>query len=258
LTRFFADQAYHFQTLRALDAIPFGGADTSEVLQTIGRIRVGDAQSWHAAWCAAADRVARLAAETKDKTSSGLALLRAHSYYRTAEFFLSPTDPKRQPTTKKNLAAFYSGLDALNVDYERISAPYGQGAHLNAVYYPGPVGDCGKPLIIFVGGYDSTLEELYFALAKAARDRGYSTLTYEGPGQGEVLREQGLPFTPEWEKPNAAVLDAFLRRHERPDKIVLVGMSLGGYLAPRAAAFDPRIDTIILCRSNRRINSRRR
>jgi alpha-beta hydrolase superfamily lysophospholipase len=245
LTRFFADQAYHFQTLRVLDAIPFGGADTSEVLQTIGRIRAGDAQSWHDAWRATADRVARLAAETKDKTSAGLALLRAHSYYRTAEFFLSPSDPRRRPTAKKNLAAFYSGLDALNVDYERFSAPYGQRARLNAVYYPGPAPDRGKPLVMFVGGYDSTLEELYFALAKAARDRGYPVLTYEGPGQGEVLREQGLMFTPEWEKPNAAVLDAFLERHDRPDKIVLVGMSLGGYLAPRAAAFDPRIDGVV-------------
>jgi hypothetical protein len=231
--------------LRVLDAIPFGGADTSEVLQTIGHIHTGDAQSWHAAWSATADRVAQLAAETKDKTSAGMALLRAHSYYRTAEFFLPPSDPKRRSTAKKNLAAFYSGLDSLNVAYERIDAPYGDKNHLNAVYYPAFDGNRGKPLIMFVGGYDSTLEELYFALVKAAHDRGYAVLTYEGPGQGEVLREQGLTFTPEWEKPNAAALDAFLEHHEPPDKIVLVGMSLGGYLAPRAAAFDPRIDGVV-------------
>ena len=174
-----------------------------------------------------------------------LALLRAHSYYRTAEFFLPPTDPQRRSTAKKNIAAFYAGLDALDVAYERIAIPYGETNHLNAVYYPASTADAGKPLIMFVGGYDSTLEELYFALVQAAHERGYAVLTYEGPGQGEVLREQGLTFIPEWEKPNAAVLDAFLRDHERPGKIVLVGMSLGGYLAPRAAAFDTRIDGVV-------------
>ncbi len=70
-------------------------------------------------------------------------------------------------------------------------------------------------------------------------------LTYEGPGQGSIIREQGLTFTPEWEKPNGAVLDTFLATHAKPAKIVLLGESLGGYLAPRAAAFDSRIDGVV-------------
>ena len=52
-------------------------------------------------------------------------------------------------------------------------------------------------------------------------------------------------FESTWEKPNGAVLDAFLASHARPAKIVLLGESLGGYLAPRAAAFDPRIDGVV-------------
>jgi alpha-beta hydrolase superfamily lysophospholipase len=79
----------------------------------------------------------------------------------------------------------------------------------------------------------------------AAFQHGYSVLTYEGPGQGSVLREQGLTFTPAWEKPNGAVLDTFLARHAKPPKIVLIGESMGGYLAPRAAAFDPRINGVV-------------
>ena len=70
-------------------------------------------------------------------------------------------------------------------------------------------------------------------------------LTYDGPGQGSALREQGLKFTHEWEKPVKAVIDTFLAGHLRPRKMVLVGMSLGGYLAPRAAAFDGRFDGIV-------------
>ena len=59
-----------------------------------------------------------------------------------------------------------------------------------------------------------------------------------------MLRRQGLTFT-HWEKPTGAVLDAFLADHARPEKIVLVGMSMGGYLAPRAAAFDERFDGVV-------------
>jgi alpha-beta hydrolase superfamily lysophospholipase len=127
---------------------------------------------------------------------------------------------------------------------EVFQAPY-SGTGLKAVYYPGPESAEERPLIVFCGGYDSTLEELYFILTAAALQRGYSMLTFEGPGQGSALREQGLIFTHEWEKPTAAVLDAFLAHHARPGKMVLVGMSMGGLLAPRAAAFDARLDGVV-------------
>jgi alpha-beta hydrolase superfamily lysophospholipase len=89
------------------------------------------------------------------------------------------------------------------------------------------------------------MEELYLSIGAAALRHGYAVLTYEGPGQGSVIREQGLTFEPDWEKPNGVVLDAFLANHAHPARIVLLGESLGGYLAPRAAAFDPRIDGVI-------------
>jgi len=243
-TRFFSDQTYHFQALRALNDIRYGGADTSEVLETISHIKVEDADSWYGAWARTGDRVSKLAGRTEDPISRGRAFLRAHNYYRTAEFLLAPHDPRRPVSWKKNIEAFYKGLDALDVKYERISAPYG-AHHLNALYFPGPSGSEKRPLIAICGGFDSTLEELYFVLVAAGLERGYSVLAYEGPGQGSIIREQGVPFTREWEKPTAAVLDQYLQTHSRPVKIVLVEMSMGGYLAPRAAAFDERIDGVV-------------
>jgi pimeloyl-ACP methyl ester carboxylesterase len=203
--RFFRNQTYHFQTLRVFNDIPAGGGDTGEILQAIRSVRSGDAQSWYPGWEAAARRALALAAAAQDALSRGGALLRAHSFFR----------------------APYSGTD------------------LKALYYPGPEGGEAKPLIVFCGGYDSTLEELYFFLTAAALQRGYSVLTFEGPGQGSALREQGMTFTHEWEKPTGAVLDEFLAHHARPTKLVLVGMSMGGYLAPRAAAFDARFDGVV-------------
>jgi hypothetical protein len=111
--KFFADQTYHFQTLRALSDVPSDRADTSEVLETIKHIRSGDGQGWFKAWSETGDRVASRAAAATDRIARGRALLRVHNYCRTSEFFLPSDDPKRPVSAAKNIQAFYAGLDAL-------------------------------------------------------------------------------------------------------------------------------------------------
>lgn len=242
--RFFADQTFHFETLRNAGYVVSNCADLSEVLETVKVIAEGDVQSWYVAWNATADRVLALAERTRDPLSKGGAYMRASTYQRTAEFLLQPDDPKRPESFEKTRSYFAKGLDTLRVRYEPIGVPYGT-ATLRALYYPGPQGAELKPLIMFGGGFDSILEEYYPNFAEAALKRGYSVLTYEGPGQGQALRKYGLTYTPEWEKAVKAVLDEFLHTHAKPSKLVLIGMSMGGYFAPRAAAFEERIDGIV-------------
>jgi dipeptidyl aminopeptidase/acylaminoacyl peptidase len=90
---------------------------------------------------------------------------------------------------------------------------------------------------------------LYFLGAAAALMRGYNCLTFEGPGQGTVVRKQKLPFRPDWEKVVSSVIDFAVssERQEKvdPQRIALIGYSMGGYLAPRAAAFENRIAACI-------------
>ncbi len=245
--RFFKDQTYHHLTMRTLGHIPYGGADTGEVLETIKHIESGDSDSWYNAWFTTAQRVQAMGEDLQDPVSRGRAFLRAHNYYRTAEFLLDPSDERRKDSWNKTIRTFYKGLETLGVEYEKLKVEYESG-HLNALYFPGKGSDAGahtRPLIIVCGGVDSTMEELYFSLAAGALERGYSVLLYEGPGQGAVLREQGMVFTPEWERPTKAVIDSYLEKYTAPSSIVLVGMSMGGYLAPRAAAFDDRIDGVV-------------
>jgi alpha-beta hydrolase superfamily lysophospholipase len=241
--RFFNNQTYHHAVLRALNQVATQGADISEVLQATTRMRAGDEQNWFAEWTALGDRNMARARRIRNRQSRGEALLRAHTYYARAAFYLPWNDPKRPASYDLNRRVFYEGLDTLGVAYEKIDVPYGKNT-LKAVYYPAPKPANG-PLIVFHGGFDTIVEELYFFLAAAACARGYSVLTFDGPGQGAPLREQGLQFTHEWEKPTSAVLDAYLAAHEQPEKMVLIGLSLGGYLAPRAAAFEPRIDGVV-------------
>ncbi|MGK5550741.1 alpha/beta hydrolase family protein [Actinomadura kijaniata] len=101
--------------------------------------------------------------------------------------------------------------------------------------------------MVFTSGFDSIVEEAYFAVAAAALRRGYNCLAYDGPGQGAVLREQRLFFRPDWEAVITPVLDYALARPEvHPDRIVLYGYSFGGHLVPRAAAFDHRAAALVL------------
>jgi pimeloyl-ACP methyl ester carboxylesterase len=242
--RLFANPTYHFEALRVLNTVASGGSDVTEVLETIGEIHGGNANEWYEAWSATAKRNLVRAGATRDQVCSGLAYLRSHTYWRTAEFLLKPDDVRRPSAWTAQVDAFDRGLKTLGIEHERMSIPYEDGA-LRAIFYPASQGCEKKPLIVVVGGEDSTLEELYFVLVPAAHQRGYAVLTYEGPGQGAALREHGLLLTPEWEKPTTAVLEAYLGTHAKPPSIALIGMSMGGYFAARAAAFEPRIDGVV-------------
>ena len=82
--------------------------------------------------------------------------------------------------------------------------------------------------------------------ARAAVERGYNVLAFEGPGQYGPLHREGLTFRPEWEKVVTPVVD-FVVKLPGIDlqKIALMGVSLGGELAPRAAAYEKRIAALI-------------
>ncbi|MBX5442948.1 MAG: alpha/beta fold hydrolase [Solirubrobacteraceae bacterium] len=80
----------------------------------------------------------------------------------------------------------------------------------------------------------------------AAIARGYHVLLFDGPGQGRNLIRDGRPIRPDWETVVRPVIDWVLERPEvDPDRVVLAGWSFGGFLAPRAAAFEPRLAALV-------------
>jgi hypothetical protein len=107
--RLFSDQTYHHAVLRALNQVVTHGADISEVQQAITHIRAGDEQNWHAEWTALGDRNMARARSVRNRQSRGEALLRAHTYYARAQFYLSPNDPKRPATYDLCRSVFYEG-----------------------------------------------------------------------------------------------------------------------------------------------------
>ena len=89
------------------------------------------------------------------------------------------------------------------------------------------------------GGFDSLIEEFY-AIWQRLAHAGFDVIAFEGPGQGGARILGGLTFDHDWEKPVGAVLD-----HFRLQSAALVGISMGGYWALRAAGREPRIDRVV-------------
>lgn len=98
-----------------------------------------------------------------------------------------------------------------------------------------------KPVLILLTGFDGTKEEFY-GLAMTALEHGMNCLAIEGPGQGETVKKQHLYFRADYEAVVTPAVDYLLSTGTAdPKKIILWGESLGGYLAPRAAAFEHRL-----------------
>lgn len=234
---------FHFETVRALWAAPFNGADYGEVAAAVAGIKPGDFESWYERWSWLADAVHSRAEKLTDPVSRGKALLRASCYARCAEFYLDPADPRRRDSTARVRDCFDDGLALLGVDATRSAVPFDGGA-LETIFLRCPRPEARDVLVVH-GGFDSVAEELYFTIGAGALGRGYHVLIFDGPGQGHSLREHGLRFIPEWERPVGAVLDS-LGSHCDPGAVIGVGISFGGHLIARAASVEKRYDGIVL------------
>ncbi len=244
------DELLDAQTLRAMGAGLAGGADLGECLATARRVKGTDLDSWHDEWLATARWVANLAeaAEAKGRRETArLAHLRASNYYRTAGVMLmgTPLDPRLVASNARQTDTFRRAAALMDTPVETIEIPF-EGASLPGYFFR--VDDDPRPraTVILTGGYDGTVEELYFYNGAAALARGYNVLAFDGPGQGGALLRRGLVLRPDWENVVGPVVDYALGRPDvDPERIALIGLSLGAHLAPRAASGEHRLAACI-------------
>lgn len=251
---FFKNEQYDFQALRGISLTSSGQADICEVLSTCERIKNGKCDSWLSEWTKTADAFRKFGEESLKLNcheSASHSFLRASNYYRIAEFYLNyGCDMELMKKIDKsctecfNFGIQYSKYDIkpVNIPFERTSLP----AHFYKYDSKQNV-----PTIIALSGNDGTKEELY-AIGVCAIERGMNCLILDGPGQGEAIRQRGIPFRYNTETVMAAAIDyLLLHTNVDPGKIIVWGESLGGYFAARAAAFEHRI---ALCIANGGIN----
>lgn len=256
--QFFKSTFFNFEFVRILSAAPFGGADIAECLVACSQIRDNDAESWHRAWYAQAEKVEVLGNQAMlagDIVSARRAWLRASNYFRASAYMFLDRDrrnpePRVPEAAAKMATVFRKGVKLLeNTDVSQLEIPIESGRCLPGyLYTPGGDRKTGPtPLLIHLGGADSTQEELYYVYASSGPEIGYAVLTFDGPGQGLVLRRDKMYSRPDWEIVISHVLDFVetlaARRPELQldlSRISVTGASMGGYYALRSAA-DPRV-----------------
>ena len=155
----------------------------------------------------------------------------AFAYYRAAEFFMTPSDPDRERAYEK----FISIFNSVHPNLERHEITYARGK-LPAFVLRAKI---KRATIVIHAGFDSFIEEFY-DIGEKFQSAGFDVVMFDGPGQGSALKKYHVKMTHEWEKPVGAILD-----HFNLQEVALIGISLGGYLAPRAAAFDRRIKQVV-------------
>lgn len=225
------------QVLRVVGSAVHQGADVQEVLAATRPVDPGNLDTWYAAFTDLAEATVR---QATDDESGRRAYLRAANYHRAAGQMLiaAPLDPRLVAANTRSREAFAKAL-ALMPHGEHVLIPY---EHTTLPGYFFAASDQPGPTVILTGGYDSSAEELYFFGADSALARGYHVLAFDGPGQGAALIQQGLVLRPDWENVIGPVIDYLLTRPEvDPHQIVLIGLSLGAHLAPRAATAEHRL-----------------
>jgi dienelactone hydrolase len=197
------------------------------------------------AWTALTDQLVTQAedAERAGHTrTAGQLYFRALNYLATAERMLSATDADRLDVYRRVLDLAENAFTTHSPRVSRVTVPY-EGTTLPAYFSAAPATDDGRaPVIVLINGLDSTKEIGYITRHwEELAARGISCLILDQPGTGEALRLQGLTARIDAEAWASAAVDYLLTRADvDPHRIGITGYSLGGYYAPRAAAFEKR------------------
>jgi dienelactone hydrolase len=203
---------------------------------------------WYEQWHRIADRTLEMADRdfTEGRTLSGARkYLRAANYYLMAERMMTNESPLKMEAYERALRAFRGGVTEDGQAVEFVDVPLAD-AWLPSLFVPAEGTAGPAPCAIVFNGFDVTKEILYLMGVPELARRGVSVLLVDQPGSGGALRLHGLPTRYDMEVPASACIDWLESRADvDSERIGIVGISMGGYFAPRAAAFEKRIKACV-------------
>jgi dienelactone hydrolase len=216
------------------------GVDYNDFLTTTARVETWD--EWLGAWCETGEKHVELGQEAEERghcRSAGEAWARAALCFHFAKFVWMVDPERRRSAADRAVEALGKAHELLDTGAERIEAPLDGGRVVANLRLP--AGADHPPLVVLIPGLDSTKEE-FLLLENVFLERGMATASLDGPGQGESGYE--LPIRHDYEVGVAALLDSLDGRSVDLDRVGALGVSLGGYYAPRAGAFEPRLKAV--------------
>ena len=187
------------------------------------------------------DQITALAQGLAERFSSEGDEDAAWRLYELAAFYLGADDPRKRRFIDAMSASFDEAHRSLALT--RHAVPY-RGGELTAMRWEADPTDraqapAGTPTtLIMMNGFDGYAEEI-IDFASHFPTRPFDIIAFDGPGQGHTVLA-GMPLEPQWERPTNAVLDYFGIK-----SAAALGVSFGGYLVTRAAAYCPRITHVI-------------
>lgn len=238
------------QLSRTLIAVAAGAADLGEALATASRTTAGDYDSWFTEWSATAAVASALADEALERgheVTARKGYLRASEYWRQSFFFIRHDigDERLQHAWRQHRKAFRAAIPLLDCHAVATEIPF-DGVSMTGYLFRPANDDVPRPTVLAPCGFDSTAEAGYSATGYMALARGYNFFVFEGPGQGGMLFEHRRAFRPDFEVPFGAAFEWLLAQDAvDPEAVVVIGRSFGGYLGPRAAAFEPRLAALV-------------
>lgn len=244
------DKEMDAQLGRTLIAVSAEAADLGEVMATAARVTNGDYDSWFTEWSATAEVAQALADDALrggHVVTARKAFLRASEYWRQSFFFLRHDidDARLRHAWQQHRLAFRAALPLLDCHAVITEIPY-DGVMMTGYLFRPADADTPRPTVMAPCGFDSTAESGYVATGYMALPRGYNFFVFEGPGQGGTLYEHRRTFQPDYEVPFAAAFDWLLEQDGvHPHAVIVMGRSFGGYLGPRAAAFESRVAALV-------------
>ncbi|HEX8983542.1 MAG TPA: alpha/beta fold hydrolase [Ktedonobacterales bacterium] len=219
------------------------GIDPSDFQRVTARIATW--ADWIREWSACGDMHRAMGEEAErlgEHESMAYHFFHAAMAYHFAKFLAVEFPEQLRAAHDLAVASYARALPWFDVPGERMAIPYEDGLTMWGILRK-PAHVARPPVVILVPGLDSVKEELHTYADEFLR-RGMATLAIDGPGQGEMEFER--PMRSDYEVVARAAIDALERRDDLDvSRVGMLGVSLGGYYAPRAAAFEPRIRAVI-------------
>jgi alpha-beta hydrolase superfamily lysophospholipase len=248
ITMFPGNYTWSAATRGVMATCLFGGGDMGEIYKVCAALRgkVGDGAAWFYEWNRMAGKVARLGDQAGEKgyvqTAAG-AYLRAGNYIQTGERLKQPRTPETQLAYARSVELFKKGTaNHPFLSIEPVEVPFENGKSLPAYFVRRQGAGAVKwPTVVFFDGLDITKEIQYFRGVPELVKRGIACLIVDGPGNGESIRFRGMYARPDTNVAGSAAADYLEKRNDVDrDRLAVMGISLGGYYAPRIAAFEKR------------------
>ncbi|KAJ5344580.1 Alpha/Beta hydrolase protein [Penicillium brevicompactum] len=249
------DSTMNFDLLTPLGESITGGGDVGPILGAAKSIEAGNMTSFSEVFYKLANDT-KAQAEDPENAYDPLNVrdtwFSAASYFRKADGYLHGnwSNPLINSLWAEHIEAFDKGIASLPIPGKRVRIPATEGNFtIEAIWYSASNNADDKlPTLIIGNGFDAAQEDSYHNFVAPALARGWNCITYEGPGQPTVRRNQNVGFIPDWERVVTPVVDYVLSEKKSSvdkSRLVLIGNSFGGYLAARAAAFEPRLSAAV-------------